>query len=536
MYGLIGQQISNFAIKRPIGQGAMGAVFLGEDVKLQRPVAIKVLNSQFEGNENIAARFVQEAQRIAQWRHDNIIQVYFADTVDKMHYFVMEYVDGTDLDVLMTAYHDNDELMPHADVLQIGNAIASALDYAHEREVVHRDVKPSNILMSVNNRVILADFGLAKDLSKVTIGNAWGTPLYISPEQAMNPMEAVPQSDLYSLGVILYQLLTGEAPFKDATGFDLAEAHIKRPPPIPSRINPLLNEATNDVLLKALRKNPEDRYPTGQALMEALESALGDEAVLSDTRDKGTLILSDVAEPPPMKELSTMRLAELLAQKISERPAEAAFIPPPTKILDMPALQMNSDIANKGQEKKKGGLKSPQWQRYTVLASAFAVLIFTLVIGFGRGNDNTAAIMNVVAAANAPLADTSTTASVLSGDYTIAIYTYENKALQITNISESQQDFVLNSLQVGNDNKATFGWGWGVETLPYNACVRAVKKSKDMDTLADQQCTSTGPVLEMNPNEWNKDLDIYYLGDWVGSCPIEEEVEERLCTVTIQVE
>jgi serine/threonine-protein kinase len=158
--------------------------------------------------------------------------------------------------------------------LRVARAIANAPDYAHQKGVVHRDVKPSNILVAKDGRVVLSDFGLALDMGRGSQGEAFGTPHYISPEQARRSSDAVPQSDLYSMGVILYEMLTGVVPFDDPSPTTVALQHLSTPVPRPASINPELNAATDAVLEKALAKNPEERYASGQGLVEALEDAL----------------------------------------------------------------------------------------------------------------------------------------------------------------------------------------------------------------------------------------------------------------------
>jgi serine/threonine protein kinase len=271
---LIGIKFSNFRIERLLGRGGMAQVYYGQDVKLQRPVAIKIIDARYRGDPAYARRFIKEARAVARWRHENIIQIYYADDQDGLYYYVMEYIDGQDLAGLMASHATRGDLLPSAEVLRIGNAIASALDYAHSQGIIHRDVKPSNVLLSKDGRVILSDFGLALDLQEGSSGEVFGTPNYISPEQARRSTDAVPQSDLYSLGVILYEMLTGVVPFDDLSPTSIALQHITQPPPTPRSLNPQINIETEKVLLKALSKEPKERYQTGKALMDALEIAL----------------------------------------------------------------------------------------------------------------------------------------------------------------------------------------------------------------------------------------------------------------------
>jgi serine/threonine-protein kinase len=165
-------------------------------------------------------------------------------------------------------------LIPHDEVIRIGRAVANALDYAHQKGVVHRDVKPSNVMVAKDGRVVLMDFGLALDMTEGSVGEVFGSANYISPEQARNSAEAVPQSDLYSLGVMLYEMLVGQLPFDDPSFTTVAIQHITLPPPPPRQLNPELSEASEAVLLKALHKSPEKRYKSAGQLVDALEKTL----------------------------------------------------------------------------------------------------------------------------------------------------------------------------------------------------------------------------------------------------------------------
>src|SRR5262245_35550178 len=270
---LLGRQLGNFRLERVLGRGGMGQVYYGWDIKLERPVAIKVIDFRFRNNPAYAKRFVREAQAVASWRHENIAQVYHADEQGDLYYFALEYIDGMDLGQLLSHYAARGELMPQADVLRIGQALGRALDYAHARNVIHRDVKPSNVIVARDDRVVLTDFGLALDLQQGSVGEVFGSAHYIAPEQARRSSDALAQSDLYSLGIMLYEMLTGMVPFDDPSPTAVALQHITQPPPAPRAINPSLNTQIEEVLLKALSKAPQDRYQTGRDLITALEDA-----------------------------------------------------------------------------------------------------------------------------------------------------------------------------------------------------------------------------------------------------------------------
>jgi len=276
---IIGTTLANgtYRIDALVGRGGMARVYLGHDLQLDRQVAIKLIDTENDSETAYAARFLREARAVASLRHHNVVQIYYAGQEGALYYFVMEFIDGMGLNALVKEYTKDAELMPVHDVVSVGRSIASALDYAHAAGVIHRDVKPSNIMIARDGRVILTDFGLAVRREDQTRGEVFGTPHYISPEQARSSKEACPQSDLYSLGVILYELLTGMVPFDDPSSTVLAVQHLTQSPPPPRQYNPDLNQATEAVLLKILEKSPKDRYASGDALMNALEAALEQE-------------------------------------------------------------------------------------------------------------------------------------------------------------------------------------------------------------------------------------------------------------------
>ena len=335
---MIGQQLANFRVERLIGQGGMATVYYGQDIKLQRPVAIKIIDKCYKNDPAHASRFVNEARMMAKWRHENLIQIYYADDAQGYSYYVMEYVDGNDLSTVMSIYAEDDELMPITDVLRIGNAVASALDYAHRQGVIHRDVKPSNVLIANDGRVLLGDFGMALEVRDGSMGNIFGTPHYISPEQARRSADAVPQSDLYSLGVILYEVLTGSVPFNDPSPASIALLHISQPPPSPRSINPQITPAVETVILKALEKNPKDRYQTGAKLMSALDDAF-----------KSTSSLPKMSLPPLPVGVPTIKRSGIPIDQITKRES--------SKIKGRGIHQLPATVraANQPQKKKNWG-------------------------------------------------------------------------------------------------------------------------------------------------------------------------------------
>ncbi|MCA9894344.1 MAG: protein kinase [Anaerolineae bacterium] len=335
---LVGQQLANFKVERLLGRGGMAEVYFGRDVNLQRPVAIKVIDAQFRQDASYAERFVSEARTVATWRHENIVHVYYADRNDDLYYFVMEYIDGMDLASLLREYATAKELMPHADVVRIGRAVASALDYAHKRDVIHRDVKPANVMVSSENRVVLMDFGLALDVQQGSIGEVFGTPHYVSPEQARRSADAVPQSDVYSLGIMLFEMLTGSLPFDDPSATAIVLQHLSTPPPSPRSLNPDLNQHVEDVLLKALSKQPEDRYRTASELIDVLEKALSQKSSEDINMEYPALALDFSI---PQRSISSRTVSEHVALNVQNTATWTAqnTLAPSTRVNDQISLQ-----------------------------------------------------------------------------------------------------------------------------------------------------------------------------------------------------
>jgi len=284
---LIGRQLGDYTIQTLLGQGGMARVYKGYDSSLQRFAAVKVvepnlLASQDEGEYR--ERFLREARAIARINHPCVVSVFQFGELDNLYYMAMGFVEGDDLREIIKEYNRQKKTMSDKQVMWIIRDIAEALDYSHKNGVIHRDVKPSNIMVTGDGHAVLTDFGLALSAQEGTLGNTFGSVHYIAPEQAISSAQAVTQSDLYSLGVVLYEMLTGRVPFEDASAMSVALKHISDPPPLPSTINPRITPGVESVLLKALDKDPRKRHITGNAFATALEAAfMGN--VLEDTDD-----------------------------------------------------------------------------------------------------------------------------------------------------------------------------------------------------------------------------------------------------------
>lgn len=273
---LIGKQLGDYTIVGLLGRGGMSRVYRGFDENLQRYAAVKVISSDFAttSEEEYTRRFQSEARAIAHLRHPNIVGIYQFGRSEGIYYMAQVFLEGKDLRMVLRGYAERGERMPTNEMLRIVEDIAAALDYAHAHGVIHRDVKPSNIMLERHTgRAILMDFGLALSVQEGTTGETFGSAHYIAPEQAVSSAKAVAQSDLYSLGVVIYEILTGQVPFDDPSAMSVALKHLNEAPPPPSRFVPTIPRAVEEVVLRALDKDPQKRYPSGRALVEALTAA-----------------------------------------------------------------------------------------------------------------------------------------------------------------------------------------------------------------------------------------------------------------------
>lgn len=279
---LIGKKLGDYIIVDTLGHGGMARVYRGIDKKLNRYAAVKVIDAHLISDheqDEYRQRFQNEARAIARLNHPNIVGIYQFDQVGTVYYMAMSFIEGKDLRSILRDYAKSNTFMPYSQVLKIIQDIGSALDYAHKEGVIHRDIKPSNIMVTPSGRAVLTDFGLALSVSEGTVGNTFGSAHYIAPEQAVSSAQAVPQSDIYSLGVVLFEMLTSRVPFQDQNAMAVAMKHLNDPPPSPSRFNPNILPKVDQMVLRALNKTPSKRYNTGTAMAQALESALGAGAI-----------------------------------------------------------------------------------------------------------------------------------------------------------------------------------------------------------------------------------------------------------------
>jgi hypothetical protein len=270
-----GDVVAGYELGELVGRGGMGEVYRALDTRLERPVALKLLVEQFTDDESFRERLLRESRLAASLDHPNVVPIYEAGEADGRLFIAMRFVDGTDMKALLR----NEDRIAPARAVAIAAQVADALDAAHAKGLVHRDVKPSNVLLDQQGgreHAYLADFGLTQSVSdrRPTDGQLLGTVDYVAPEQIRGD-EVDGRADVYALGCLLFETLTGTLPFLGASDVAVVYAHLEERPPRASERNPELPAALDDVLARAMAKEPADRHPTCRELVEETRAALG---------------------------------------------------------------------------------------------------------------------------------------------------------------------------------------------------------------------------------------------------------------------
>lgn len=272
-------QIPGFKIQGKLGSGAMAVVYKANQLSLNRTVAIKVLPNKFAEKSNYVERFYKEGQLAATLNHNNIVQAIDVGEANGLYYFIMEYVEGK------TIYDDlaAGKVFPERESLEIMLQLASALEHAHAQGLVHRDVKPKNIMINKAGVVKLADLGLARATSDIETaknekGKAFGTPYYIAPEQIRGEIDIDGRADIYGLGATFYHMVTGRVPFKADNPSDVMKKHLKEPLTPPDHINTSLSAGLSEIIETMMAKNRNERYDNPSDLLSDLRSVFNGDA------------------------------------------------------------------------------------------------------------------------------------------------------------------------------------------------------------------------------------------------------------------
>ncbi len=299
MVSLAGKTLGKYRLIEQLGRGGFASVYKAYQARLDRYVAIKVLHPHLVEGEDFLARFEREAKAVAGLRHPNIVIVHDFDVQENNYFMVMEYIEGQSLKQRLEDLNRQGRHLSLADVNRIMADITNALDYAHQQGMLHRDIKPSNVLLNNASQAFLTDFGIARILSQTQFtatGALVGTPAYMSPEQGQG-LKVSPASDVYSLGIMLYEFLTGHVPYDADTPLAIIFKHIRDPLPAVHSIRPDLPAGLEKVVYKALAKDPEDRFQSPAEMMQALQ------AIFEQDFQAETLLsrLDSASVPPAMQ-------------------------------------------------------------------------------------------------------------------------------------------------------------------------------------------------------------------------------------------
>ncbi len=356
----LNSQMGDYRLEEILAIGGMSRVYIGLDTRLERQAAVKVLQlNQDWVNETIIERFEREAKAVAALEHDNVITIYQYGKQDGAYFLAMQYIDGPDLRQVLKKLHSADERMPVDRAIKIMQQVAAALDFAHMAEIIHRDIKPSNILLTSEDKAVLTDFGLVLRPSvDQTLGTAFGTPRYIAPEQAVASQQATGQSDIYSLAVIMYEILTGGTPFDGETPMEIALAHVSDPPDPPSERELSVPKPVDKIMERALSKEPTDRHETATEFVNDIARAYRDAGMLS-----GELATTQPLPKPP-----------------AVKPKQDA---PPARPPQPAAEKDNISIPSPIGDESTGFLTTPERERSDWLILGLVGVLVLAVVGGG---------------------------------------------------------------------------------------------------------------------------------------------------------
>ncbi len=334
------RKIGKYEIIERLGRGGMAEVYRAYHANLDRYVAVKVMHKFLADDDEFATRFEKEAQNIARLKHPHIVQVYDFeyDNTTESYYMVMELIDGVTLKEYFAEYEEKGQPIPLEDALRISREAASALAYAHKAGMIHRDVKPANLMLDSKegHRVVLTDFGIAKIVkgSQMTVtGGLVGTPAYMSPEQGVGET-GDERSDLYSLGVIMFQMVTGHLPYDAETPLALIMKHLNDPVPSVLELNPQLPKALDEIITRLMSKEPDERYASATELIDdirQLEAMLnGDTTNINTSTPTKRQVLPKDTAPDLDIDSPTLPLRKVVVQP---KPTPIAETKKPNRLL-----------------------------------------------------------------------------------------------------------------------------------------------------------------------------------------------------------
>lgn len=536
--GLIGKKLEEYHILSQLGEGGMSTIYLGLDTSLKRYTAVKVIHASLQNDPDNVARFKREAQAVARLDHPHIVRLYRYGQVDDILYMAMQYIEGLDLRAVLQNYRRNNELIPPADAVRIVQEVCRALDFSHRNGVLHRDVKPSNIMLTREGKAILTDFGLALLPDVDTQGKAFGTPQYMAPEQAQSPSEVGPQTDLYAVGMLLYEMFTGEIPFNEIENpMEMVARRANTPPPRPSAIQPDLSPELETVILKALALKPAERYQSGSELVTALESSLPTFGVEAE-REEAEI----VASPPP--------IVEPMAAEMSLPPAEAAIIPP-SVIVPEPEPTRQANLVSALPANR------PRLPVPLMILGGCAVLalLFVLLVGGGvqlirsqfqkyyawmpltiggelQNSSDSDAYPEPPDSTNANSSEDGNDDDDDDNDddddddgedegqngLLLQIATNKEDSFYLVNIGSTAVP--LSGLSFEDGDNSFEGVEWGITSLAPGECV-SIWKDRGNPRAPDVDCNEVGGRAERAPNDifWKSSFNIFYENVLITTCP-----------------
>lgn len=353
---LLGRTIGRFEILDELGRGGMAVVYKARQRAPNRIVALKVLPPALTHDTNYIARFLREADSAAALEHPHIVPIYTVEEADGFYFIAMKYIQGR---TLKEVVQQEGAMQPARAAILLGQ-VAQALDYAHAQGVIHRDIKPSNMMMADGGWMYLTDFGLARGTDSTTgltiSGTVMGTPEYMSPEQAQGAANVGPATDIYAMGVVLYELLTGQFPFQSDTPMGMLMARLVQAPRPPRDYKRELPEGVEDVIMRALARRPEARYKTAGALVADLQRATGDSSVQGTSASSGVVV-----SPPPTPSGGT----NSAPRPQTPLPTTPVRYPTPQPPLQQPTYQTPTPPSQLGYPSPTQPVSQPSYQQPT---------------------------------------------------------------------------------------------------------------------------------------------------------------------------